>query len=385
MTIPATSPLFATVGTYPIDGDAWEGDPVRVDPGASRRAEGWEPDTFPAEWANFMTGLHGDWIEHHRRRRLASGLGSWDARASASNYVIKAIAARPEAPAFVGAVPVLPADHMLSIVATGGGDTIQGSSDGSVWTGSSSGLSDSVADLAYLPIADRWIAVGGFTNGRIFSRVAGNLSTAWASAYGPTLARFTRVSCSSGRAIAIGIGGRVSTSTNGTSWTALSALPNEATDIAYGGGIFVAVYRDTIYTTTDGASWTTRLSISSSAGTDDSRVAYDATRARFFVSSSAAGAPKIWTFPASNPDDVTTIAIGEAANDIVCVNGIIVLVSANHVRFSDDAGASWSYAYTGPTAAVGECACVSDVLSCVMIGGDSGAATAFLTQSTRGL
>jgi len=385
MTLPATSPLFATVGTYPMDGDDWEGDPVRVDPGASRRAEGYEPDTLPVEWANFITGVHGDWIEHHRRRRVASGLGSWTPRTAASNFRIKAIAARPAATALLGVVPTLPVDHFLSIVGTGGGDTIQASSDGSAWTGSSTGLTANVADLAYLSGVDRWIAVGGSANGTIFSRIAGNLATSWTSVYGPTGAFFTHVACSDTRAIAIGIGGRVSTSTDGTTWTGLTALPEEATDIAYGGGIFVTVYRDTIRTSPDGSTWTTRYTVAATAGTKETRVTYDATRARFFVSSSASGVAKIHTFPAAEPDDVTSISLGEAVEDLACVNGVLVLVALNHVRFSDDAGASFSYAYTGPTAALGEVVCASDVLSCVFVGGDSGASTAFLTQSMRGL
>jgi hypothetical protein len=368
-----------------MDGDDWEGDPVRVDPGASRRAEGFEPDTLPAEWANFMTGIQGDWIEHHRRRRIASGLGSWTPRTAASNFRIKAIAARPAATALLGVVPTLPVDHFLSIVGTGGGDTIQASSDGSAWTGSSTGLTANVADLAYLSGVDRWIAVGGSANGTIFSRVAGNLATSWTSVYGPTGAFFTHVACSDTRAIAIGVGGRVITSTNATTWTGLTALPEEATDIAYGGGLFVTVYRDTIRTSPDGTTWTTRYLVAATAGTKETRVTYDATRARFFVASSASGVAKIHTFPAADPDDVTSISLGEAVEDLACVNGVLVLVALNHVRFSDDAGASFSYAYTGPTVAVGEVVCASDVLSCVVIGGDSGASTAFLTQSMRGL
>lgn len=60
---PADSPLFATDATYTMDGDAWEGDPVRVDPGPGRLAEGYEPDTLPAEWLNYQLGLLGDYCD----------------------------------------------------------------------------------------------------------------------------------------------------------------------------------------------------------------------------------------------------------------------------------------------------------------------------------
>jgi hypothetical protein len=386
VTIPETSPLFATVGTYPIDGDPWEGDPVRVDPGASRRAEGWEPDTLPAEWANFMTGVQGDWIEYGRRKRLAMALGTWTPRTPSSNFPLRAIAARDATAALVGVIPTLPTDHALAIVATAGGDTIEATSDGSAWTDTTTGLgSVLVADLAYLFSANRWIVVGGTSNGTIFSRVAGNLATSWTSVYGPTLARFTHVACSAGRAIAIGLGGRTVTSTDGVSWSASTTLLEEATDIAYGGGLFVAVYRDTIYTSPDGTAWTTRLFIAATAGTAPSRVAYDSTRDRFFVSSSASGSAKLWTFPATDPGTVTSISLGEAVNSLAVSNGVLALVSENHVRFSDDAGASFSYAYTGPTVAVGNVVAASPVLGCLFIGGVNGVGDAFLTQSLRGL
>lgn len=392
MTIPETSPLFATVGTYPIDGDPWEGDPVRVDPGASRRAEGFEPDTLPAEWANFMTGIHGDWIEMLRRKRLATSLATWTERVPASDFPIKAIATQP-APTLVtspGAsfpsVPTLPVDHALIVVQSGGGDTIHATSDGSVFTASNTGITALVQDVAYLPIANRWIAVGGTTNGTIFSRVAGNLATSWTSVYGPTLAYFTRVACSGTRAIAIGIGGRVVTSTNGVSWSATTALAAEATDITYGGGLFVAVYRDTIYTSTDGSVWTTRHTTPALSDFAASRVAYDSTRARFFVTSNTNGSTRIRSFLASDPDTFfPPIAFAQAINDLAVVNGVLALVSGNHVRFSDDAGASFSYAYTGPTAAIGKVVAASPVLNCLFIGGDDGGSNGFLTQSLRGL
>lgn len=65
MPAPSTSPLFSTDATFAADGDDWSGDPTKIDPGAPRRAEGFEPDTLPAEWLNFQIGLIGDWIKWH--------------------------------------------------------------------------------------------------------------------------------------------------------------------------------------------------------------------------------------------------------------------------------------------------------------------------------
>lgn len=61
---PVISPRFATDTNFAADGDSWSGAATKLDPGAGRRAEGYEPDTLPAEWINFMTNLHGEWIKY---------------------------------------------------------------------------------------------------------------------------------------------------------------------------------------------------------------------------------------------------------------------------------------------------------------------------------
>jgi hypothetical protein len=62
MAIPTESPEFATDATFAADGDTWSGDPTKADPGASRAAEGYEPDTLPAEWLNWQFNLVGRWL-----------------------------------------------------------------------------------------------------------------------------------------------------------------------------------------------------------------------------------------------------------------------------------------------------------------------------------
>ncbi len=64
MAKPSDDPTWASDANYASDGDSWEATPTRVDPGAARVAEGAEPDTFPAQWFNFITGVQGDHIDY---------------------------------------------------------------------------------------------------------------------------------------------------------------------------------------------------------------------------------------------------------------------------------------------------------------------------------
>lgn len=48
-----------------MDGDTWGGDSNKVDFGAGRRAEGFEPDLLPAEYLNWQLNLLGAWIDWH--------------------------------------------------------------------------------------------------------------------------------------------------------------------------------------------------------------------------------------------------------------------------------------------------------------------------------
>lgn len=63
MAKPTPSAAFATDANYTSDGDAWGGTATKVQPSAARQAEGAEPDTFAAQWFNYMMNAHGQWIE----------------------------------------------------------------------------------------------------------------------------------------------------------------------------------------------------------------------------------------------------------------------------------------------------------------------------------
>lgn len=62
MPAPSYNGQFATDANFAADGDSWSGSPTKVDPGAGRKAEGFEPDTLPAEWLNWMLNNHGEWL-----------------------------------------------------------------------------------------------------------------------------------------------------------------------------------------------------------------------------------------------------------------------------------------------------------------------------------
>ncbi len=54
MPLPNPIPTWSTNATFVSPGDPWDGDPTKVDPGAGKRAEGWEPsEAPPAEFLNF--------------------------------------------------------------------------------------------------------------------------------------------------------------------------------------------------------------------------------------------------------------------------------------------------------------------------------------------
>lgn len=68
MARPSDDPTWATDTNYTSDGDSWAATPTRVNPGSARQDEGAEPDTFPAQWFNWIVGLLGDHIQNNNDR-----------------------------------------------------------------------------------------------------------------------------------------------------------------------------------------------------------------------------------------------------------------------------------------------------------------------------
>ena len=68
--------------------------------------------------------------------------------------------------------------------------------------------------------------------------------------------------------VAVGTGGHIHTSSDGISWTKTSASSNDFKGVTYGNSIFVAVAKNgVIYTSTDGTNWTETLSLNNSVAT----------------------------------------------------------------------------------------------------------------------
>lgn len=62
-----TDPVFtwATDANYPAGGDAWSGQPTKVEPSAGEKADGFVPDTFPpAEWFNSLFNNTFEYLQY---------------------------------------------------------------------------------------------------------------------------------------------------------------------------------------------------------------------------------------------------------------------------------------------------------------------------------
>jgi hypothetical protein len=77
MPAPSDSPEFATAATFTVDGDTWGGDATTADPGAPRRAEGFEPTTLPVEWINWILNNHGAWLAWLGETDVARTMRAW--------------------------------------------------------------------------------------------------------------------------------------------------------------------------------------------------------------------------------------------------------------------------------------------------------------------
>lgn len=101
MAKPTSDPTWATDAAYDTDGDPWGGDANKVDPGSGRRAEGAEPDTFPAEWFNYHLNALGEHVE----------------------YIHEILEADPaESIPSVSRTVIIPATDMRPAILTGGAD-----------------------------------------------------------------------------------------------------------------------------------------------------------------------------------------------------------------------------------------------------------------------
>jgi hypothetical protein len=134
------------------------------------------------------------------------------------------------------------------------------SSDCIDWTNQSSGVGDSLRDIAYG--GGMFVAVGN--SGAIINSSNGidwntvSVSGGW----------FSRVIYADSQFVAVGEGGMVYTSPNGTDWTSqTSGLSDAIFDVVYGAGILVAIAMDfNTYTSSDrGVTWTPHVDVFTTA------------------------------------------------------------------------------------------------------------------------
>jgi len=347
VTIPEVSPLFATLGTYPADGDPWEGLPVRVDPGSTRRAEGYEPDSLPAAWLNHAIGTQGDWLDYLREAEAARAVSNFSERFRDGLSILR-IASRGNPIASLNFIPALPQDHAIALVSVDSApDEVRCTADGKTWPDNSSGLA--AVELHGANFFDTmWHVVG--SAGEIYRRPAGGPSTAWTLTHGPAGATFRCVASGGGVAVAMGDSGRWARSTDGITWTNQTALGAASiTDVVRGGGLFVAVSGQAIWTSTNGTTWTLRRSplVAPNDGLNaESRIAYDPTRNLFYVSDSPDGVRQaaVSSFSATDPATITTHLWGrDAINGLACLGGIVAACGSTHIRYSTDRGATRTY------------------------------------------
>src|SRR5690606_29174893 len=101
-----------------------------------------------------------------------------------------------------------------------------------------------------------------YTKSQLDPIIRNLLFSQWTVFYSGTSNELRGVAYGNGLCVAAGTGGRILTSTNGTSWTSRSSgTSRDLNSIAYGNGLWVTVGTGgTILTSPDGTSWTSRSS-----------------------------------------------------------------------------------------------------------------------------
>jgi len=111
MARPTDGPLFATDTNFAADGDPWSSTPTRVDPGASRTAEGYEPgNLLPAQWLNHRLGVQGDWASYFSTVIDADDEHTYPVAKTATRYLVPGCDLKPGISELDGAGIYIPAD-----------------------------------------------------------------------------------------------------------------------------------------------------------------------------------------------------------------------------------------------------------------------------------
>lgn len=317
-----------------------------------------------------------------RKRVREQVLANWSQRSlstTGSPLGVRAIACRNYV---VGAA--VAEDPILAVLRTATVAKVQRSADGITWTDSSTDIEHDAFDVAYLGgVTARWILAAA--GGRIYYRAATDLG-AWTLVSG-TGADFTAVAASDSMAVAVGVGGRISSSPTGATWTAraIGLTAENLVDVAYGNGLFVAVgQHSTILTSPDGITWTSRRS--SPTGSAPSRVIYDESSDRFIVFSKPGVQPTIATFAPATPGTLTLLSVSWTASSLAAGDGTVLAVGESWSVHSVNGGATWSdpsiIVQPVDTTAFAASAW-SPSLKCFLAGGGLGVVAPVLAQSMR--
>ncbi len=332
-TRPLTVPTWATDETYTAPGEAWDGQPTKVAPAPAKQAEGVEPgERFPADHFNWILNRFGRWAEYLAPIPLAN----WTTRtadATSSPTSAVAVASRPWAGE---------RDAFIALLDAGANHIAQRSPAGDGWKDTGSGITGDLFDVAWMGgSVNRWLLVGAA--GRVYYR-AGNASdaTAWTSTGPGSGDDFYAVAVNDDAdlAVAVGEAGRIYTSTDGATWTSrTSGTTADLLGVAFGGGLWVAVGNaggdDFVITSTDGTTWTPAAT--GTAQIND--VVYDAEH-ELFVFADTTSVRQVTTA------GVVSAVVGTLPSDIIALatdgHGTIVAIDRTSIFVSSDAGVTWS-------------------------------------------
>lgn len=227
--------------------------------------------------------------------------------------------------------------------------TMRSTDKGITWTRiASSTTANSWRGITYSPSLDRLVAVSQSGSNR--AMYSNDKGLTWsASSTSNETNSWQRVVYGNDLFVAVSATGtnRVMTSSNGTSWTGVSADATAWYDIVYGNNLFVAVggpNATSIMYSSDGSSWTTASSTISSATWMS--VTWSQSASLFVATGTSSGAGKLITSPDGATWTERTLPGSTTAMGGVCAGTNVILAfgadSAVPMLFGSTNGTTWN-------------------------------------------